>query len=170
MNKEITVQEIQSKIIKLPGRPPAMLDRDLAEIYGTASKRVNEAAKRNPRRFPHDFRFQLTKEETETLRSQNATFQWLQGVKYLPWGYAREGCNMMSACLETPIAVDRSVFIMRAFSAMEAQAWTPPGGQMSFEQLETALKCYKVSLEILELLLSLKNLLTPLRLKAIHFS
>jgi len=132
MNKEITVQEIQSKIIKLPGRPPAMLDRDLAEIYGTASKRVNEAAKRNPRRFPHDFRFQLTKEETETLRSQNATFQWLQGVKYLPWGYAREGCNMMSA-------------------------WTPPGGQMSFEQLETALKCYKVSLEILELLLSLKK-------------
>ncbi len=118
--KELTVKEIQSQIISLPGRPPAMLDRDLAEIYGTETKRINEAAKRNPDRFPCDFRFQLTRAEMETLRSQNATFQWLQEVKYLPWAYTREGCNMMSACLETPVAVERSVFIMRAFSAMEA--------------------------------------------------
>ncbi|QTA93572.1 ORF6N domain-containing protein [Desulfonema magnum] len=118
--KELTVKEIQSQIISLPGRPPAMLDRDLADIYGTETKRINEAAKRNPDRFPNDFRFQLTRAEMEILRSQNATFQWLQGVKYLPWAYTREGCNMMSACLETPVAVNRSVFIMRAFSAMEA--------------------------------------------------
>ena len=168
MDREITVQEVQSKIIKLPGRPPAMLDKDLAVFYETEVKYVNRAVKRNPKRFPSDFFFQLT-DEADILRFQYGT-AISNMSRFNPKAFTREGCNMMSACLKTPIAVDRSVFIMRAFSAMEAQAWTPPGGQMSFEQLETALKCYKVSLEILELLLSLKNLLTPLRLKAIHFS
>ncbi|GBC62910.1 hypothetical protein DENIS_3894 [Desulfonema ishimotonii] len=69
MNKELTVQEIRSEIINLPGRPPVMPDRDLAEIYETKTKQVNEAAKRNPDRFPDDFRFQLTKEDVETLEA-----------------------------------------------------------------------------------------------------
>ncbi|GBC62909.1 hypothetical protein DENIS_3893 [Desulfonema ishimotonii] len=50
------------------------------------------------------------------------TFQWLQGVKYHPYAYSREGANMLSAVLHTAVAIDRSVFIMRAFSAMEAEA------------------------------------------------
>jgi len=55
MDREITVQEVQSKIIKLPGRPPAMLDKDLAVFYETEVKYVNRAVKRNPKRFPSDF-------------------------------------------------------------------------------------------------------------------
>lgn len=117
--RELTVSEIQARIIRLPGRSPAMLDRDLAEIYGTTTKKLNQAAKRNPRRFPDDFCFQLTKDEVNFLRSQIVTFQWLQDVRYLPWAYSREGANMLSAVLYTDFAVDRSVWIMRAFSTME---------------------------------------------------
>ena len=70
---EITVQEIRSKIIDLPERPPAMLDRMLAEIYETDTRSVNQAAKRNPKRFPSDFFFQLTDEEADILRFQYGT-------------------------------------------------------------------------------------------------
>ncbi|QTA93571.1 ORF6N domain-containing protein [Desulfonema magnum] len=117
--KKLTVKEIKSQIITLPGRPPAMLDRDLAEIYGTETKKLNQAVKRNPDRFPEDFCFQLTENEVNILRSQSVTAISPMS-RTLPYAYTREGCNMMSACLETPVAVKRSVFIMRAFSAMEA--------------------------------------------------
>ncbi|MDM8553046.1 ORF6N domain-containing protein [Desulfobacterales bacterium HSG2] len=73
-----------------------MPDKDLAEIYGTETKCINRAVKRNSKRFPDDFRFQLTKEEVGFLRFQNGTFQWLQGVKYLPWAYTREGDQHLS--------------------------------------------------------------------------
>jgi len=119
--RELTVSEIQARIIRLPGRPPVMLDRDLAEIYGVETKKLNQAVKRNPRRFPDDFCFRLTKDEVNFVRSQNETFQWLQDVRYLPWAYSREGANMFSAVLHTDFAVDRSVWIMRAFSATEQE-------------------------------------------------
>lgn len=121
MSDSITL-EIQSKIIKMPGRPVAMLDRDLAEIYGTETKRINEAVRRNPNRFPEDFVYQFTIEETRNLWSQNATFEWLQHVKYTPHAFSREGANMLSAVLKTEVAAERSVQIMRAFSALEEKA------------------------------------------------
>ena len=60
MSKELTVSMIQSNIISLPGRPPFMLAQTLAEIYEFTVKRVNQAVKRNPKRFPDDFYFQLS--------------------------------------------------------------------------------------------------------------
>jgi len=158
MKKLTTVQEIQSQIIRLPGRPPVMFDRDLAEIYGTKTKRINEAVKRNSSRFPIDFRFQLTREEVESLRSQSATFQWLQDVKYLPYVYTREGANMLSAVLHTDIAIERSVFIMRAFSAMEREsflhrqtAWES-GNQITGERFDLSVKRFKVAMEAVRLM------------------
>jgi hypothetical protein len=137
---------IASKIKALPGRPPFMIDSDLAMIYGTSTKRINEAVKRNPARFPDDFVFQLTKTEAEScgfdeffevadcdLKSTGCSFDENSKVadcdlkkdnrgrhrKYLPYGFTREGCNMLSAVLNTPVAIERSIQIMRAFSAME---------------------------------------------------
>jgi hypothetical protein len=80
-----------------------MRDRNLAEIYGTETKFINRVFKRNSKRFPADFCFQLTKEEIDYLRCQSGTFQWLQNVKYSPRAYGREGCNMLSAVLHTAI-------------------------------------------------------------------
>lgn len=114
------IQAIGSKIKLLPARPPFMLDADLAMVYGTTAKKINQAVRRNPERFPEDFVFQLTKEEAESLGLGSS--QWGKHLKYLPCGFAREGCNMLSAVLNTPIAVARSLQIMRAFSAMERGA------------------------------------------------
>jgi len=119
-DRELTVSEIQAKIIRLPGRPPAMLDRDLAEIYGVETKHLNRAANRNPDRFPADFRFRLTAEEVEYLRCQSVT-AISNMSRVSPWAYTWEGSNMLSAVLESGFAVARSVFIMRAFSATEQE-------------------------------------------------
>lgn len=93
-----------------------MLDRDVAKIYGTDTRSINQAVNRNPDRFPDDFRFQLTEIELKKLRSQLVISS---DTNKLPYGYTREGCNMLSACLHTPIAIDRSILIMRAFSKLE---------------------------------------------------
>lgn len=121
-DRELTVSEIQSKIIRLLGRPPVMLDKDLAEIYGTQTKFINRAVKRNSKRFPDDFRFQLTKEEADFLRFQNGTFQWLQDVKYLPWAYTREGANMFSPITIKDTVGQRNHFeITRNFGMLSYQ-------------------------------------------------
>lgn len=129
-----------------------MLDRDLAVIYETDTRSLNQAAKRNARRFPDDFRFQLTKEETDILRSQSVIFQWLQAVKYLPYAYTREGANMLSSVLHTDIAVDRSVFIMRAFSATEAcHSDMKFSEQMTGDQFDISAKRFITALEVAKL-------------------
>ncbi len=99
-----------------------MLDRDLAEVYGTETKFINRAVDRNPERFPEDFVFQLTPDEFERVRFQNGTSQSFQTVAYAPHAFTREGANMLSAVLKTKVAAKRSVQIMRAFSAMEKAA------------------------------------------------
>jgi hypothetical protein len=66
-----TLDTIQSRIIELPGRPPLMLAADLAAFYGVAPKRISEAMKRNPDRFPPDFFVYLSEDEASLLRSQN---------------------------------------------------------------------------------------------------
>ena len=118
MHTEMNVTIIQDKIQRLPNRPPCMLAPDLAEIYETKTSRINEAVKRNPDRFPADFYFQLTAVEAEKLVSQNAIPK--QSItKETPFGFTREGANMLSAVLKTKVAAARAVQIMRAFAAME---------------------------------------------------
>jgi len=119
--QNMTVSTIQSKIISLPNRPPAMLAQDVAEIYETETRRVNEAVSRNPERFPEDFCFQATAIEIELIRSQSAT-KIYGGEQIRPWLFTHYGCNQLSAVLSSPVAVDRSVQIMRAFTAVEQAA------------------------------------------------
>lgn len=121
MNCDTTeLEAIQNKIIRIPGFPPTMLDRDLAKLYETETRKINQAVKRNQDRFPSDFCFQLTDEEAEKLVSQSVIPKQII-TKSTPYAFTREGANMLSAVLHTPIAVQRSVQIMRAFSAIEEQ-------------------------------------------------
>ena len=76
------IEQIQQKIFEIRGQK-VMLDRDLAEMYGVETKRLNEQIKRNMKRFPEDFMFQLTKEEFQNLKSQFATSSW-GGTRKLP--------------------------------------------------------------------------------------
>ena len=119
----ITVREIQGKIIHLPNRPPAMLAHDLAAIYGSKPSQIRQAVRRNPDRFPEDFCFRLTHDEKASL--QNETMLFYKGGQ-APHAFTRLGANMLSAVLKTPVAAQRAVQIMRAFSALEEAAEEKP--------------------------------------------
>ena len=102
-----------------------MLDYDLAEIYGYEVKRLNEQVKRNISRFPLDFMFQLTREETEFVKSQIATSQnnhFFEGQeggrRKLPYAFTEQGIYMLATVLRGELAEQQSIFIMRAFREM----------------------------------------------------
>jgi hypothetical protein len=91
-----------------------MLDSDLAEMYGVTTKRLNEQLRRNAKRFPKDFAFQLRREEFTNLRSQIATSSF-GGRRYLPWVFTEHGAIMLASVLNSPVAINASVRIVRAF-------------------------------------------------------
>lgn len=150
MSNEITniktdiqpMESIESRILTIRGRQ-VMLDRDLAELYGVETKALNQAVKRNAKRFPEDFMFQLTKEEStdvqanlmsqnvmSSLRSQNVTLKansdlksqivtssW-GGNRKLPYAFTEQGIAMLSGILRSETAIEVNIRIMRAFVAM----------------------------------------------------
>jgi len=93
-----------------------MLDRDLADLYGVSTKRLNEQVRRNITRFPSDFMFQLTEDETVGLRSQIATSNGGRGGRrYLPLVFTEQGVAMLSSVLTSERAVQVNIAIMRTF-------------------------------------------------------
>lgn len=107
---------IQQKIYEIRGEK-VMLDKDLASLYQMEVKRLNEAVKRNIRRFPADFMFQLSKEEWSNLKSQFATSSW-GGVRKLPYAFTEQGVAMLSSVLNSEIAIEVNISIMRTFVAV----------------------------------------------------
>ncbi len=100
-----------------------ILDSDLAALYGVTTKRFNEAVKRNAERFPEDFRFQLTMEEFDALRSQNATSNTSRGGRrYAPFAFTEHGALMAANVLNSPRAVLTSIAIVRAFLRLRGLA------------------------------------------------
>jgi hypothetical protein len=103
-----------------------MLDEDLAVLYGVATKVFNQAVHRNQDRFPEDFRFQLTPDEYQALRSQSVTSKGRGGRRHMPWAFTEQGVAMLSGVLSSPQAVAVNIEIMRTFvrlrSAMVSQA------------------------------------------------
>ena len=135
---------IESRILNIRDRQ-VILDRDLAELYGVETKALNQAVKRNAKRFPEDFMFQLTKEEslnllstitsqqetlnqekkynplgTGTSRSQIVTMKTERGknLKYRPYAFTEQGIAMLSGILRSDTAIEVNIRIMRAFVAM----------------------------------------------------
>ena len=105
-------------LIKIIRGQQVMLDRDLATLYGVETKRLNEQVKRNIKRFPEDFMFQLTKDEC--LRSQIATLNegCGQHLKYMPYVFTENGVAMLSSVLRSDTAIEVNIRIMRAFTSM----------------------------------------------------
>ena len=106
-----------------------MIDSDLARLYGVETKRLNEQVKRNIDRFPEDFMFQLTKSESEDLRSQIATsssrsqiatLKQGHNIKYQPYAFTENGVAMLSSVLRSKTAIGVNIRIMRAFTAMRS--------------------------------------------------
>ncbi len=91
-----------------------ILDKDLADLYGVATKVLIQAVKRNTERFPEDFMFQLTNAEFENLRSQTVTSRW-GGRRYAPYAFTEQGVAMLSSVLRSKRAVQINIAIMRTF-------------------------------------------------------
>lgn len=98
-----------------------MLDSDLAMLYGTETKMLNRAVKRNIKRFPQHFMFQLTKDEWENLRCQNGTFK-NDIRKYLPYVFTEQGVAMLSSVLHSEKAIQINIQIMDTFVQMRKWA------------------------------------------------
>ena len=136
MNMELTVI-IQSKIYEVRGQQ-VMLDKDLAELYQVATGNLNKAVKRNLRRFPSDFMFQLTTEEWESLRFQIGSLDKGRGKypKYLPYAFTEQGIAMLSGVLNSDTAIEININIMRAFVAVRRFIANPPVDRVSELQNE----------------------------------
>lgn len=116
----LAATQIEAVIFAIRGQK-VIVDSDLARIYGVETKRLNEAVKRNAERFPEDFVFQLTCAEAaewDRLRSQFATLKRGQHRKYLPYAFTEHGAIMAANVLNSPRAVQMSVFVVRAFIRM----------------------------------------------------
>lgn len=114
MPEIIPTETIASKIYFIRGTR-VMLDKDLAELYGVATKVLKQAVKRNPNRFPADFMFELTNSEFASLRSQIVTSK-RGGARYKPFAFTEQGVAMLSSVLNSDRAIRVNIEIMRTFT------------------------------------------------------
>ena len=137
------LQLIQSKIYEIRGQK-VMLDFDLAEMYEVETRVLNQAVKRNIRRFPDDFMFQLTVSEWDNLKSQFVISRW-GGTRKLPFAFTEGGLAMLSGVLNSDIAIQVNINIMRAFVAIRQLIANPPVDRVG--ELEKQMKELKDYME-----------------------
>lgn len=113
----LPLSAVESRILTIRGIQ-VMLDKDLAELYGDETKRINQQANRNYKRFPPSFRFKLTKEEKAELVANCNRFEMLKHSTTLPYVYTEQGVAMLSAVLHSSEAVEISIRIIEAFVSM----------------------------------------------------
>jgi hypothetical protein len=155
--ESVLVEQIAPRILSIRGQR-VMVDADLARLYGVTTKRLNEQVKRNLDRFPADFMFQLTADEAEAMRSQFATaglrsqiatssvpYSLMRSqtvtaskrnVRYLPYAFTEHGALMAASVLNTPRAIDVSVYVIRAFVTVRELLATHKELSRKLEELE----------------------------------
>ena len=125
---------LQSKIHTIRN-VQVMLDYDLAALYEVSTKQLNLSVKRNSERFPDDFMFQLTLEEWNALRFQFETSNTRGGRRYAPYAFTEQGLAMLSGILNSPVAIQVNIAIMRTFVAIR-QSIMPLGSNSNMKQIE----------------------------------
>jgi len=119
MSKDLIPQEIiENKIFILRGKK-VMIDWDLARLYEVETKRLNEQVKRNLRRFPPDFMFQLAEKEKNELVAKSDRFKSLKHSSAMPFAFTENGVAMLSSVLNSERAVDVNIQIMRTFNRLK---------------------------------------------------
>lgn len=153
-----TIKSIENRIYEIRGER-VMLDRDLAYLYETETKVLNLAVKRNLKRFPEDFMFQLTKEEVDSLRLQfetskeNENFLLPQiissnrgGNRYMPYAFTEQGIAMLSGILNSDKAINMNIAIMRAFIAVRKILLKQTDLKTQFQEIKERLGEHDVQL------------------------
>jgi len=136
-----------------------MLDRDLAILYDVETKRLKEAVKRNIKRFPEDFMFEMTKDEFEIWRSQIATSKSdNKGLRYAPFCFTEQGLTMLSCVLNSERAILMNIQIIRVFTRMREMLLTHKEILLKLERLEKQVSNNNEDIQLI--FETLKNLLT----------
>lgn len=133
-----TPEDIASRIRMLRGQR-VLLDADLARLYGVPTKRLNEQVRRNARRFPEDFVFQLTREEADGIprsRSQIATLKRGLNIKHLPYAFTEHGAIQAANVLNSDAAIEMGVHVVRAFVRLRQWLATHQAFADKLDQLE----------------------------------
>jgi len=130
----ITQEIIEQKIFLIRGKK-VILDRDLALLYGIETKVFNQAVKRNLKRFPEDFMFQLNWEEAQLSRSQIVTLKG-KNIKYLPYAFTEHGILMLSSVLNSDKAIEVNIQIMRTFTKLRELILVHKDLRIKIEDLE----------------------------------
>jgi len=158
MTSNRKVASIDSAIYSLRGQR-VMLDSDLAAIYGTSTMRLNEQFKRNRNRFPDDFAFVLTREEFTNLISQDAISRSHGGRRTLPIAFTEHGAIMLASVLNSEIAVQASIRVVRAFVRLREMVAANAQLASKLAELERRLDSHDEA--IVDLFATLKRLLEP---------
>jgi len=138
----------------------AILDSDLAELYGVTVKRLNQQVQRNQDRFPADFMFQLTAKEDQILRLQIATSRKKHGGRrYLPYAFTEHGPIMAATVLNSKRAIEMSVFVVRAFVRMREMLANNRQLAAKINELDRRLETHDTAIQ--ELIDAIKELMAP---------
>jgi hypothetical protein len=159
MNKTLSIVEevIVSKILFIRSKK-VLLDKDLAELYDVSTRDLNKAVKRNIKRFPDDFMFQLSKKEFENLMFQFGTSSW-GGTRKMPYAFTEQGVAMLSSVLNSDRAVEMNIRIIRIFMKLRELLLTHKDILLKLEQLER--QVVKNDEEIRIIFKMIKELISP---------
>jgi hypothetical protein len=152
------VDQIEPLIHVIRGES-VILDNDLAALYGVPTGTLNRQVKRNQERFPGDFCFQLTQEEFENLRCQIGISSSYGGRRYLPYVFTEHGAIMAASVLNSPRAVEVSVFVVRAFVKLREIALTHKDLAKKLAELEKKVGIHDSSIR--EIIAAIRQLMTP---------
>ena len=155
----VVAKKVDSKIFNLRGQR-VILDRDLAELYGVQVRHLNQQAKRNAKRFPPAFRFQLSPHEWKILRSQNViSSEGHGGARYLPFAFTEHGAIMAATVLNSERAIEMSVFVVLAFVRMRRAIAGNRNILTKLAELEHRLENHDT--EIQDLMNAIRELMAP---------
>ena len=140
------LQTIQKKIYEIRGKQ-VMLDFDLAALYGVETKVLKQGVKRNIRRFPIDFMFELTQEEFNSLRSQFVTSNKRGGTRYMPFAFTEQGVAMLSSILNSETAIEVNISIIRAFVSIRQYLYVTNNPIKEIEDLKQRMKALEEGTE-----------------------
>ena len=152
------MESIQQRIYLIRGHK-VMFDADLADLYGVTTGRLNEQVRRNKKRFPEDFLFQLTAEEQEALRSRFAISKGRGGRRYAPLVFTEQGVAMLSGVLNSERAIRVNILIMRAFVRIRELAAAHKDLAQKLDELEKKVSVHDE--RITAVFEAIKKLLTP---------
>jgi hypothetical protein len=154
----ILVEQIDPRILLIRGQR-VIIDADLAELYGTTTKALNQAVKRNAGRFPADFRFQLNVAEKSEVVTNCDHLARLKFTRNLPHAFTEHGALMAASVLNTPRAIDVSVYVIRAF--VKLREWLSTHKELALKLAELERKVASHDGAIQSLVAAIRQLMQP---------